>query len=317
MPHPGADRPPLAIRLAGRLLRAGQPRAFLRLRAALPRLRRGHARVVQRRVAAQPPHERDAPVQVSQQALGGVTAVPDERKAPAGEPGQHLGEQLPRQLGTTGLALARQVQPGQQGQRQDGDAGAGQADGHGQDHPVVAAGGGHALLRRGHGVAEPAEAPHAPTALMSQRIVHQERDRTGQREATQDQDADVIGKSGRCPGRALEEVIIGVQAVALRMIGEYVRMDLVCDPAQGPSAQTHNPRQQELAVGNGRGLREDRGQGIDDRCQGWYHGPHGGTSHSLRPETNRKDRRNPLCFHPSSCRRCVNVRSCKTATVQG
>ena len=75
-----------------------------------------------------------------------LTAVADEGKATAGEPAQHLDEHRPRQVGATGLALARQVQPRQQRQRQDRHARAGQADGHGQHDPVMTTGGGHPFL---------------------------------------------------------------------------------------------------------------------------------------------------------------------------
>ena len=57
------------------------------------------------------------------------------------------------------------------------------------------------------------------------------------------------------------------------------------------------------------GLRESGGESFDKRGQGGYHVPHGGTSQSLRPQTNLKDRRNPLSFHPSNLRCCMYARS--------
>src|ERR1700693_5025380 len=64
LPHPVPDLLPLAVGFGRRLLRLGQLRPLLRLLAALALLRRRHARVVQRRVAPQPPHERHPLVQL-------------------------------------------------------------------------------------------------------------------------------------------------------------------------------------------------------------------------------------------------------------
>ena len=96
----------------------------------------------------------------------------------------------------------------------------GHADGHGQDDPVVAAGGGHTFLGGGDGVAEPAQAPDALAALVGQGVVHQQGDGAEELEAGEDEDADAVGQAPRRPGGALEEVVVGVQAVALGVIGE-------------------------------------------------------------------------------------------------
>src|SRR5579872_7361902 len=68
LPYPVPNRLPLAVGFGRRLLRLGQSRPLLRLLAALALLRRRHARVVQRRIAAQPSHEGHPLVQLRHQA---------------------------------------------------------------------------------------------------------------------------------------------------------------------------------------------------------------------------------------------------------
>src|SRR5579872_624645 len=294
LPYPVPNRLPLAVGFGRRLLRLGQSRPLLRLLAALALLRRRHARVVQRRIAAQPSHEGHPLVQLRQQALGSVSPVADKGKAAIGPPGQHLAEHLPRQVGTTGLPLAGQVQPGRQRQGQDGDACARPADGHGQDNPVVAAGGRHALLRRGHGVAEPAQAPDALAALVGQGVVHQQGDDAEQLEAGEYEDADAVGQVPRCPGGALEEVVGRIQAVGAAVIGGALGVRVLGDTAERVLAEAHDPSEKQLGAGNSRGLCKRGCQCFDEGREGWYHVPHGGTSQSLRTYITLKHRRNPL-----------------------
>src|SRR5262249_35073683 len=174
----------------------------------------GHLRVVDGGGATQAADEGHALVQVGQQALAGVSAIADEGKAAAGEPLQQVGEQPPGQGGATGLGPARQVQAGQQGQGQDGGVAAGQADGHGQHDPVVAAGGGDSLAGAGDGVAEPAQAPDALAALVRQGVIDQQGADAPGRQACQHQPGDAVGQAAGGPGGALEEVVVAVVAVA-------------------------------------------------------------------------------------------------------
>src|SRR5207237_1492679 len=102
--------------------------------------------------------------------------------------------------GTTGLTLAGQVQTRQQGQGQDRLLAEGKAVGHRQDDPVMAAGGGDSLLGAGHGIAPPPQAPDTLAALMGQGVIDQQGEATEEAKSAEDQDSNLISKSGGRPG---------------------------------------------------------------------------------------------------------------------
>src|SRR5262249_52442466 len=159
----------------------------------------------------------------------GVSAVPDEGKVTAREPGQRLGEHLAGQVGAAGLALAGQVQACQQRQGQGGGVVPGGAGGHRQDPPAVPAGGGRALGGGCDGVAEPSQAPNAVAAFVGQGVIDQQRDAAEELHAGEDQHANAVGQALRRPGGACEEVVVGVQAVALGKVGDVLRVGRVAD----------------------------------------------------------------------------------------
>src|SRR6185312_5837130 len=142
----------------------------------------------------------------------------------------------------------------------------------------MTAGSGHPLLGRGNGIAEPAQSPDALTTLVSQGVVYQQSDDTHEAEACEDEDADLVGQALRRPGGTLEEVVVGVQSVALAMVGWGLGLAIVTDASKGVFAQTHDPGEQEVARGGERGLGESGLQEGDERLQRAYHVPHGGTS---------------------------------------
>ena len=146
------------------------------------------------------------------------------------------------------------MQPSQERQRQDRRLGEGQADGHGHDDPIMAAGRGHAFLGGSDRVAEPAQAPDRLAAFVSQRVIDQQRDGTGELETGQDQDGEAFGQRGWVPGGTLEEIVVGVQTVTLGMIAQLLRLRVVGDTAEAVLSQTQNPSEKELAV-SGEGSR--------------------------------------------------------------
>src|SRR3954471_5987513 len=62
-------------------------------------------------------------------------------------------------------------------------------------------------------------------------------------------------------------------------------MAAVSDPEEGVLAQTHDPGEQEMAVGGEGGLGEGGREGIDAGPQRRYHGPHGRSSWLLASVT--------------------------------
>src|SRR5262249_28174716 len=153
-----------------------------------------------------------------------------------------------------------------------------QAHGHGQDHPVVATGRGGAFLGGGDGVAEPAQAPDVLAALVGQGVVYQQGDPAADVEAGEGEQGGAVGPAGHRPRRALEEVVGGVQAVALAGVAEGLGSSAVGDAAEAVLAQAQDPAEEEPAVGLERGAGEGGGKGLDKGLQGSYHGPHGGSS---------------------------------------
>jgi len=115
-------------------------------------------------------------------------------------------------------------------------------------------------------------------ALVGQGVIHQQGDHAAQVEAREDQDGDAVGQARDRPGGALEEVVGGVQAVALMVVAEGFRLGAVGDAAEAVLAQAQNPTEDEPAVSLERGAGEGGGEGLDEGLQGSYHGPHRGSS---------------------------------------
>ena len=122
-------------------------------------------------------------------------------------------------------------------------------------------------------------------------------------EAGEDQDADAVGQARGRPGGALEEVVGGVQAVALGVIAERGRGGRsrrrgggVCLPRH--MTQARSSWQQVTAEGwvkvGARASTMGAREGIMVHM--------GGTSHSLGTRITLKDRRNPLPYHPARTR---------------
>src|ERR1700722_1009342 len=216
-----------------------------------------------------------------------------------GEPLQHLGQHGLGQGGTAGLPLARQVQACQQWQSQDGTVTTGQGIRDGQDNPVVAAGSSDALLGAGDGVTPPTQAPNALAAFVGQSVIYQECDAAEQLQACQEQNTDVVGQSGGCPGRAFKEVVVAIQTVTCGVIGKAAGLSGMGDAIERVFAQTHDPTQQEL-YGRVKGRSSKSvGQAIDNGAQRIYHAPHGGTSLSLRPYSSSMIGGTPFACTPA------------------
>jgi hypothetical protein len=134
---------------------------------------------------------------------------------------------------------------------------------------------------------------------VSQGVVYQQCDGTHEAEACEDEDADLVSQALGRPGGTLEEVVEGVQSVALAMVGWVLGLAIVTDASEGVFAQTHDPGEQEVARGGEGGLGESGLQEGDERLQRAYHVPHGGTFLSEEPVVAIifKDRRNPLLLH--------------------
>ena len=150
---------------------------------------------------------------------------------------------------------------------------------------MVAAGGGYPFLGGSNRVAEPAQAPDMLATLVGEGVIDQQSDDPAGQQAGEDQIGETSAQALGSPGGTLEEVVIGIQAVALGMIPERLRLDVVSDAAKAVLAQTQHPGEQELAVGPKGRRREGRCQGLDEGLQRSYHGPHRGSSralHSLR-----------------------------------
>src|SRR5215472_1610817 len=248
LPWPRPRRGPLAIRLPGRLLGAGQSGPLLGLGAPLPLLGLGHLRVVDGRIAAHPADERHLRWQVVQPFPAGVGPVGDGGNATVGEPSAELRQHRLGQLGTARLIFARPVQAGQHRQGQNRDGRERHADGQRQDDPVMAAGGGDPLLGAGHGVAEPAQAPDRPAALVGQGIVDQDRQAAQGLQAADDEQGHLIGQALGGPSRTFKEVVVAVQSVTLGVIGAVTRVGRVAHPPEGVLAQAQDPAEYDLLL---------------------------------------------------------------------
>src|SRR5262249_18630294 len=120
----------------------------------------------------------------------------------------------------------------------------------------------------------------------------------------QDEDGDAVGQPRHRPGGALEEVVVGVQAVAAGGVGEGLGMSGGTGALERVSAEAHDPGEQELTGGVEGGPGESGGEGLDDGGEGRYHGPHGvppGRLHSVR--SYAKAYEEPLSFSPPEGRR--------------
>jgi hypothetical protein len=111
---------------------------------------------------------------------------------------------------------------------------------------------------------------------MSQGVIDQQRDDAAELESSEDKHTDAVGQTLRRPGRAFKEVVVGVQAVALGVIGDAVGMGILGRASERMLAQAHDPGEQEFGSRAKRGLRECWAELIDDGVEGKYHGPHGG-----------------------------------------
>jgi hypothetical protein len=150
---------------------------------------------------------------------------------------------------------------------------------------------------------------------MREGVIDDQRDSPGDIESCEDKHTDAMGQGGGIPGGAFEEVVGGVEAVALGVVGEGVGLGVSSDAEQGVSSETHDPAEKDLAVGGKGGLCESGANFIDDGLQRKYHGPHGGTFLFLRTVFTLKHRGCPHIFHPSEAVGHLNGRSEKSANV--
>ena len=99
----------------------------------------------------------------------------------------------------------------------------------------------------------------------------------------------MVGQRRGVPGGALEEVVVGVEAVTVVVVGDVIGLGVVGDASQGVVAQAHDPAEQELAGGDGGGVSEGGGESIDEGGQRRYHSPHGrgplGVEDGTHPQT--------------------------------
>src|SRR5262249_57303209 len=99
------------------------------------------------------------------------------------------------------------------------------------------------------GVAEPAESPNALAAFVRQRVIDEEGDDTAGSEPSEDKEGDAVGQTLGCPGRALEEVVIAVKAVALAMVGWGLGGGAFGDVEEGMMSGTQDPGLQQFSGG--------------------------------------------------------------------
>jgi hypothetical protein len=175
------------------------------------------------------------------------------------------------------LALARQVQSRQQRQRQD-EGGAGDTKGHSHDDPVVTAGGGDPFAGAGDGVTPPTQSPDGLAAFVSEGVIDEEGDTASEVQSGEDEEGEAIGEILGFPGGTLEEVVVGVHAVAFGVVRGRLRVGGMSDAEQGVLTQAHDPGKQESARGGGRRLGKSGGETIDTRLKRGYHVPHGRAS---------------------------------------
>ncbi len=87
--------------------------------------------------------------------------------------------------------------------------------------------------------------------------------------------------------------------MALFVVGNGGRIDVVGDAVDRVFAESHDPGEKEITGGAEGGLGESGVEFIDDGLQGKYHSPHGGTSCLLTIVDTHKNRRNPFNFIPA------------------
>ena len=90
----------------------------------------------------------------------------------------------------------------------------------------------------------------------------------------EDEDTDVVGEAGRCPGGAFKEVVKDIEAVALGVVGRDIGLRVVSNAPEVLRPQSHNPGQAEVGVRQEGRIGKSRREGIDERAQRWYHFPH-------------------------------------------
>ena len=118
-------------------------------------------------------------------------------------------------------------------------------------------------------------------------------DATRDVQAAENEDAEAVRESVGRPRGAFKEVVVGVQVMAMSVIGGRIGIPILADALERLVSQTHDPAEQESLTTEERRGRKGGDQHIDEWTQEIYDGPHGGTSCFLWFD-DYKIRRNPL-----------------------
>ena len=149
------------------------------------------------------------------------------------------------------------------------------ADCQSQHHPVVAAGGGHPLGRRGYRVAEPTQTVDILASLVQQRVVDDQIQQSSGIELDNHGHGNLMGQVSHHPSRAAEEVVKAVERMPLLARDRHIGLDRLKHSVLRSLAQAHHPTKQHLDVGLKRWLGKHGQQALQNRVERGYARKHG------------------------------------------
>ena len=264
----------VAVGLFHGLLRIGKARPLLRLRSALALgLFRRHW-IVNGRIGTHYAHVGHSRVEIAEQIFRRIRPIAEKNQLSVGKPLQDVPEHILGQRGFALLVLARQMQHGV-----DRETvylgGSWNADRQSHHHPVVAAGGGPPLGRRGHRIAEPAQAVNVFASLVQQRVVDDQIQQSSRIELDDHGHGDLMGQVAHHPSRAAEEVVETVEGVPLFSRNRRIGLDRLEHSVLRSLAQAHHPTDQHLDVRLKRRLGKHGQQALHNRVERGYARKHG------------------------------------------
>lgn len=167
------------------------------------------------------------------------------------------------------------MQTSKERQGQDGLSANGIAKGNGENHPVMSRSSSDSATRGGNGIAEPTNAPDVLAAFMKQRVIDKQSDAARKFQSGQDKNANLFRQVGDFPGGAFKKVVIGIQVMALAMVGGRIRVSGFADAKKGLFTKAGDPTEKEEVAGDARGCGKNGRKDVDNGSQRVYHRPRG------------------------------------------
>ena len=153
--------------------------------------------------------------------------------------------------------------------------GSGNANCQSNHHPVIAAGGRDPFGRRGHGIAEPAQAVDMLAPFVQQGIVDDQVQSVARIERDDSRHGQLPGQVVNRPSRPTEEVVEAIERMSLFPRKGRIGLDGLEDSELGSLAQAHHPPEQNLDVRLERWFGECWQQALQNGVERGYARKHG------------------------------------------